>query len=211
MFRRLNPKELPACFLRWLESTANVGDGERHIAIDGKSLRRSFDRPGGRALHVVSAFATGELSLGLGQVAVDDKSHEINAIPELLRLLDLQGAVVTIDAMGCHKAIAAQIASQGGDYLLALKGNHPLLHADAQRLFADQATAQGDAPGAGRDHRKGPRAHRNAPLHGPCPPRRSLVACAGWPPGRECKAWPAWKAAANLPLAEPKAWSGATS
>ena len=140
VFRRLNPKELHACFLRWLESTANAAGGGRHIAIDGKSLRRSFDGPGGRALHVVSAFATGELSLVLGQVAVDDKSNEINAIPELLRLLDLRGAVVTIDAMGCHKAIAAQIQAQGGDYLLALKGNHPLLHADAQRLFADAAT-----------------------------------------------------------------------
>ena len=140
VFRRLNPKELHACFLRWLEGTANAAGKGRHIAIDGKSLRRSFDGPGGRALHVVSAFATGELSLVLGQVAVDDKSNEINAIPELLRLLDLRGAVVTIDAMGCHKAIAAQVQAQGGDYLLALKGNHPLLHADAQRLFADGAT-----------------------------------------------------------------------
>ena len=70
---------------------------------------------------------------------MEDKSNEIDAIPELLRLLDLQGAVVTIDAMGCHKAIAAQIQAQGGNYLLALKGNHPLLHADAQRLFAEEA------------------------------------------------------------------------
>lgn len=142
VFRRLDPKELHACFLRWLESAANAASTGRHIAIDGKSLRRSFDGAAGGALHVVSAFAAGELSLVLGQVAVQDKSNEIVAIPELLRLLALQGATVTIDAMGCHKTIAAQIISQEGDYLLALKGNHPLLHAHTQRLFADAATLE---------------------------------------------------------------------
>ena len=112
VFRRLNPKELPACFLRWIESL--VGSGGQHVAIDGKTLRRSFDGAGGpHALHVVSAFATDGLGLVLGQVAVEDKSNEITAIPELLRLLDLKGAVVTIDAMGCHKAIAAQIIFPG--------------------------------------------------------------------------------------------------
>jgi predicted transposase YbfD/YdcC len=87
-----------------------------------------------------SAFAADGLGLVLGQVAVEDKSNEIEAIPELLRLLDLKGAVVTIDAMGAHKEIAAQILAQGGDYLLALKANHPNLPQDAQRLFADEAT-----------------------------------------------------------------------
>ena len=139
VFRRLNPKELHACFLRWIESL--VGSGGQHVAIDGKTLRRSFNGAGGaRALHMVSAFAADGLGLVLGQVAVEDKSNEITAIPELLRLLDLQGAVVTIDAMGCHKAIAAQILSQGGDYLLALKGDHPALRADVERLFGDEAT-----------------------------------------------------------------------
>lgn len=145
VFRRLEPKELHACFLHWIESL--VGGGGPHVAIDGKTLRRSFDAPEGqRALHVVSAFAADGLGLVLGQVAVEDKSNEITAIPELLRLLDLQGAVVTIDAMGCHKAIAAQIVSQDGDYLLALKGNHPALCEDVARLFGDEAALAAQKP-----------------------------------------------------------------
>ena len=145
VFRRLDPKELHACFLRWLESLVTRED--QPIAIDGKTLRRSFDGSGtGRALHVVSAFAADGLGLVLGQVAVDDKSNEITAIPELLRLLDLKHAVVTIDAMGCHKAIAAQILSQGGDYLLALKGNHPTLCEDVGRLFGDGTALAAQKP-----------------------------------------------------------------
>ena len=138
VFRRLDPQELHACFLRWIKSLASGGS---HLAIDGKTLRRSFDGPDGpRALHVVSAFAADGLGLVLGQVAVDEKSNEITAIPALLRLLDLKSCLVTIDAMGCHKAIAAQITAQGGDYLLALKGNHPALCEDVQRLFGDEKT-----------------------------------------------------------------------
>jgi predicted transposase YbfD/YdcC len=79
-------------------------------------------------------------------VAVDDKRNEITAIPELLRPLDLQGAVVTIDARGCHKAIAAQIQAQGGDYLFALKGNHPVLCTDVARLFGDETTLAAHQP-----------------------------------------------------------------
>ena len=147
VFRRLDPRGLHTCFLRWIESTASAVRSGPHVAIDGKTLRRSFDGPeGGRALHVVSAFAADSLGLVLGQVAVDDKSNEITAIPELLRLLDLKGAVVTIDAMGCHKAIAAQIVGQGGDYLLALKGNHPVLCADVARLFGDEAAVARHQP-----------------------------------------------------------------
>ena len=146
VFRRLDPKELHTCFLRWLESAAKT-PGSQHVAIDGKSLRRSFAGPEGtRALHVVSAFAADGLGLVLGQVAVEDKSNEIIAIPELLRLLDLRGASVTIDAMGCHKTIAAQIQAQGGDYLLALKGNHPVLCADVARLFGDEKTLAEQKP-----------------------------------------------------------------
>ena len=144
VFRRLDPKELHACFLRWIDSLVTGG---KHLAIDGKTLRRSFDGPDGqRALPVVSAFAADGLGLVLGQVAVDDKSNEITAIPELLRLLDLKGCTVTMDAMGCHKTIAAQITAQGGDYLLALKGNHPVLCADVQRLFGDEAALAECAP-----------------------------------------------------------------
>ena len=143
--RRLDPKELHACFLRWIESLA-TREGQP-IAIDGKTLRRSFDGSGtGRALHVVSAFAADGLGLVLGQVAVDDKSNEIIAIPELLRLLDLKNTVVTIDAMGCHKTTAAQIVCQGGDYLLALKGNHPTLCEDAGRLCGDEAALAARQP-----------------------------------------------------------------
>lgn len=144
VFARLDPAQLHAAFLRWLDSAragAPTSPGTQ-IAIDGKSLRRSFDSASGqRPLHVVSAFASG-LGLVLGQLAVAEKSNEIEAIPELLRLLDVEGAVVTIDAMGTHKEIAAQITAQGGDYVLALKGNHPALFADAQTLFADEATCQ---------------------------------------------------------------------
>ena len=128
VFRRLNPKELHACFLRWLESTANAVErrpARRHRRQEpAPQLRR------GRANAPCTWSAPlppTSLGLVLGQVAVEDKSNEITAIPELLRLLDLKGAVVTIDAMGCHKTIAAQITAQGGDYLLALKGNHPAL------------------------------------------------------------------------------------
>lgn len=147
VFRRLDPKELHACFLRWIESAASAAGSGAHIAIDGKTLRRSFDGPEGtRALHVVSAFAADGLGLVLGQVAVEDKTNEITAIPELLRLLDLRGATLSIDAMGCHKTIAAQITSQGGDYLLALKGNHPVLCADVARLFGDEQTLAKQKP-----------------------------------------------------------------
>ena len=110
VFARLDPKQLHAAFLRWLDSASERGVPGQ-IAVDGKTLRRSFDGASGqRPLHGVSAFADG-LGLVLGQLAVTEKSNEIAAIPELLRLLDLEGAVVTIDAMGCHKAIAAQILS----------------------------------------------------------------------------------------------------
>ena len=145
VFRRLDPKELHACFLRWIKSP--LTRQAQHLAIDGKTLRHSFDGAGGaRALHVVSAFAAEGLGLVLGQVAVADKSNEIAAIPGLLRLLDLRGAVVTIDAMGAHKAIAAQIIAQGGDYLLALKGNHPVLCEDVRRLFGDQTALARQKP-----------------------------------------------------------------
>lgn len=139
VFRRLDPEELHACFLRWIDSRVEPA-APRQIAIDGKTLRRSFEGMDGRpALHVVSAFVGEGLELVLGQVAGREKSNELSAIPELLRLLDLRGACVTIDAMGTHKEIAAQITAQEGDYVLALKANHPVLHADARRLFADEA------------------------------------------------------------------------
>lgn len=128
VFSRLDPAQLVACIQQWLDDIGReIG---KHIAIDGKTLRGSFDKAAGKnPLHLVSAWAC-EARLTLGQVATEAKSNEITAIPLLLKLLDLKGATVTIDAMGCQKEIAKKIVDGGGDYLLALKDNHPKL-ADA--------------------------------------------------------------------------------
>src|SRR4051812_5589112 len=112
------------------------------VALDGKTLRRSHDRGSGKAaIHLVSAWATTN-RLVLGQVKVDAKSNEITALPELVRALALTGCIVTVDAMGCQRAIAQQIVDQGADYVLALKENQGTLHADVQETFA-QADADG--------------------------------------------------------------------
>jgi predicted transposase YbfD/YdcC len=126
VFARLDPAELVGCIQQWLQEIGReIGS---HIAIDGKTLRGSFDKAAGKnPLHLVSAWAS-ETRLTLGQIAVDSKSNEITAIPLLLELLDLKGTTVTIDAMGCQKEIAAKIVDGEGDYLLALKDNHPTLH-----------------------------------------------------------------------------------
>jgi predicted transposase YbfD/YdcC len=134
LFDRLDPAVLQRCLLEWLHDVSGA-TGIRHIAIDGKTLRHSG---GGasplRCLHLVSAWAT-EANLTLGQVATDEKSNEITAIPRLLELLDLKGAFVTIDAMGCQKAIAKQIIDQGGDYALPVKGNQEHLEEDIRACF----------------------------------------------------------------------------
>jgi predicted transposase YbfD/YdcC len=142
VFALLDPDEFRRCFLAW--ARAVVGPpGEQVVAIDGKTLRRSHDRRDGKdALHLVSAWATAN-GLVLGQVATDAKSNEITAIPVLLKLLALEGATVTIDAMGCQTAIAAQIVEQGADYVLALKDNHEKLHDRVRRAFADAEAAAG--------------------------------------------------------------------
>lgn len=142
MFALLDPEELRRCFLTWVEAVAGA-PGAQGVAIDGKTLRGSHDRRRGKSsLHLVSAWAT-ESNLVLAQVAVDTKSNEITAIPELLRLLSLEGATVTMDAMGCQTAIAAQIVEQGADYVLALKDNHPNLHDRVRQTFADADAATG--------------------------------------------------------------------
>jgi predicted transposase YbfD/YdcC len=126
VFRRLKPKAFESCFLEWV-TALHEQLGFKLIAIDGKTLRRSHDRRTMKsALHVVCAWSV-ENHIVLGQEAVDQKSNEITAIPELLRTLDLKGAVVTIDAMGCQKEIAKQIVEADGDYLLAVKENQPSL------------------------------------------------------------------------------------
>jgi len=137
VFRRvlmtLRPGAFQACFANWLNSlratvAATTGVERPVLAVDGKTARRSHDRKNGLgALHSVSVWAS-EFGLSLGQVACAEKSNEITAIPELLRLVDIEGAIITIDAMGTQKAIAAQIIEGKADYVLALKGNQETLH-----------------------------------------------------------------------------------
>ena len=136
VFSALDPEKFQACFLEWMAAISDVTQGEI-IALDGKQLRRSHDKSNGKAaIHMVSAWATNN-RLVLGQVKVDEKSNEIKAIPELLRRLDLQGCLVTIDAMGCQVDIADLIVEGGGDYLFSLKGNQSNLHDDVVLLFDD--------------------------------------------------------------------------
>ena len=144
VFARLDPTALQHCFVAWVQAV--VGElPAQVVAIDGKTSRGSADRSRGQAaLHLVSAWATAS-GLVLGQEATDAKSNEITAIPHLLRLLALEGCVVTIDAMGCQRTIAAQLHAQGADYVLALKGNQPTLHATVRAAFAEVHTR---APGA---------------------------------------------------------------
>ncbi len=129
LFAALDSRAFERCCLAWFREAADLL-GIGHIAIDGKTMRGSSSAKLG-ALHVVSAWAT-QANLTLGQVAVDKKSNEITAIPTLLEQLDLQGALVTIDAMGCQKQIAKKIVDRGGDYLLAVKGNQEHLLEDIQ-------------------------------------------------------------------------------
>lgn len=151
VFARLDPDAFSQCFLRWVEALREPTGGQV-IALDGKTLRHSFDRASGRgALHVVSAWAA-ENRLVLGQVPVDAKSNEITALPALLALLDVRGCIVTIDAMGCQKEIARQITEQGGDYVLALKGNQATLFEDVQ-LFLDDAETRDFREVAHQTHR----------------------------------------------------------
>ncbi len=136
----LKPEAFQTCFQSWIAACLADEDGNARptIAIDGKSLRRSHDRGGGLGpLHLVSAWAS-EHGLALGQVATEEKSNEITAIPELIDRIDVKGAIVTIDAMGCQKEIAKKIVDAKGDYVLAVKDNQPNLHKATQEVFSDQ-------------------------------------------------------------------------
>lgn len=122
---------------RFLELRNGIPSHDRFIAIDGKTLRRSFDAASGKsAIHMVSAWATAN-QISLGQVVVDEKSNEITAIPKLLEMLEISGCLATIDAMGCQTEIARKIVAGGADYVLAVKGNQPTLQQGIEKFFND--------------------------------------------------------------------------
>jgi predicted transposase YbfD/YdcC len=133
VFSRLDPVAFGECVAGWMGAACEAA-GLRHVAIDGKAVRAAPGNTFSGCLHLVSAWAA-ENRLILGQRAVADGSHEIAAIPELLRVLELEGALVTLDAAGCQKEIAEQVRAQGGHYLLAVKGNQPTLHEAVLAVF----------------------------------------------------------------------------
>lgn len=135
VFSLLDPKGFSSCLLEVVSAVSRKGSVGETLALDGKTLRRSFDKAKKKSpLHLVSAFAT-QTHLLLGQVKTHEKSNEIRAMPELLARLDIAGKVVTIDAMGCQKEIAKQIKEQKGEYVLAVKGNQGALLDEVQTLF----------------------------------------------------------------------------
>ena len=136
IFAALNPAEFEKCLLSWITALHEISGGQV-IAIDGKTLRRSFDAASSKAaIHMVSAWATANC-ISLGQVVVDEKSNEITAIPKLLEIIAISGCLVTIDAMGCQTEIAEKIVAQKADYILAVKGNQPTLHDGIVKFFLD--------------------------------------------------------------------------
>ncbi len=136
VFSKLDPSVFQRCFIRWVDGLQSKTGGQL-IAIDGKTVRGSEDKAKGRsAIHMVSAWAC-ENQLVLGQLKVDDKSNEITAIPELLDALFIEDSIISIDAMGCQKAIAEKIREKKADYLLAVKNNHKQLYREIESTFSD--------------------------------------------------------------------------
>lgn len=137
LFRLLDPHALETVLLDWVRAVLPSPSDGSVIAVDGKTLRRSHDRGNGQAaLHLISAWAT-ESGLALGQWIVPDHTNEITALPTVLEAATLPGTVITLDAMGCQREVAETIVRQGGDYVLALKGNQTQLHADVRDFFVD--------------------------------------------------------------------------
>jgi predicted transposase YbfD/YdcC len=137
VFRFLDPSQFRACFQRFM---ARFAESCQVVAIDGKVVRRSFDKASGKsALHMVSAWGA-QQRLGLAQIATDAKSNEITAVPKLLQRLCLKGTIVTVDALSCQREIAQQTIDQGGDYAMALKGNQATLYEDVRTFLDDPQT-----------------------------------------------------------------------
>ena len=183
VFQAVCPQALQRCLIQWLQGlrqTAPAAAGAV-IAIDGKTLRRTFDRAQGLgALHLVCAWATAN-GLTLGQVAVDAKSNEITAIPQLIELLDLKDCVVTIDAAGCQKDIAAQLVAKEADYVLALKENQPTLYDQVSNYFLDQLEKEG-AERKLRHHREVEDGHGRTETRETfvAPATKEMVASGAW-------------------------------
>lgn len=134
VFARISPEQFQQCFLNWINTISLRTEGEV-VAIDGKTLRQSYDSASEKAaIQMVSAWATSQ-KLVLGQVKVDCKSNEITAIPELIKVLDLKGCIVTIDAIGCQREIVKLIVEQQGDYVISLKNNQGSLYSKVEELF----------------------------------------------------------------------------
>jgi len=191
VFQAVCPQALQRCLIDWLKGAqpaAQPAAGDV-IAIDGKALRRTFDRARGLgALKLVSAWATAN-GLTLGQVAVDAESNEITAIPQLIELLDLKDCVVTLDAAGCQKEIAAQIVAKGAEYVLALKDNQPTLHEQVADYFLGQL--EKDQPDGTMRHLRQVEAG-----HGRTETRQTYVA----PAPEEMRASGAWVGLASIVL-----------
>ena len=147
VFARIEPKQFQECFLSWVNSITQKLELEV-IAIDGKTMKQSYDRnQSQKPLHIVSAWSASH-QLVLGQKKVNKKSNEVTAIPALLELLEIEESIITIDAVGCQKEIAALITKKKGDYILALKGNQKLFHKDVKNWFELARKEEF----AGRDH-----------------------------------------------------------
>jgi predicted transposase YbfD/YdcC len=175
VFRLLDPAAFESCFIGFMQRFSESLQGV--VAIDGKTLRRSFDRAAGKSpLHMLHAWSVDQRLL-LGQVAVDGKSNEITAVPRLLELLSLKGCIVTADALNCQRTIAAKVVERGGDYVLALKGNQGSLHDDVRRFLDDP-------------ERRAESSHRTVDAdHGRVETRTSLVSAdIGWL--QDLHAWP---------------------
>ena len=145
VFAQIDPGEFQQSFMSWVQAICQLSHGQV-IAVDGKTLRRSHDKSNGKsAIHMVSAWACAN-GIVLGQVKTDEKSNEIAAIPELIKTLEIEGCIVTIDAMGCQKNIAKAITDRGADYVLALKENQSTLHDNVELFFQDYLNSATNQP-----------------------------------------------------------------